>query len=380
MQLSLDKRQMNGYNIIASEYLCMIELKRGMTMREFHYKTQYNKLLSSDVVSLLSLIHEYRGKQTLYIEAKQDALAQLLEIAKIQSTEASNKIEGIVTTSERLKQLVRDKTMPKTRSEKEIAGYRDVLSTIHESYDYIPPKPSMILQLHRDLYKFTGKTIGGSYKNSDNVIAEEHSDGTRTIRFQPVPAWETPEVMQKVCDEYDAAVNDSELDPLLLIPMFILDFLCIHPFNDGNGRMSRLLTLLLLYRAGYIVGKYISIEKIISDTKATYYEVLQESSYGWHEATNDYLPFVRYMLGTIVAAYRDFSSRVELLTNEKLNKSERVRAVIRNHTGKISKAEIIELCPDISEVTIERALNDLKKEGAILKISGGRYTKYVWRN
>ena len=347
-------------------------------MREFHYKTQYNKLLSSDVVSLLSLIHEYRGKQTLYIEAKPDALAQLLEIAKIQSTEASNKIEGIVTTSERLKQLVRDKTMPKTRSEKEIAGYRDVLSTIHESYDYIPPKPSMILQLHRDLYKFTGKTIGGSYKNSDNVIAEEHSDGTRTIRFQPVPAWETPEVMQKVCDEYDAAVNDSELDPLLLIPMFILDFLCIHPFNDGNGRMSRLLTLLLLYRAGYIVGKYISIEKIISDTKATYYEVLQESSYGWHEATNDYLPFVRYMLGTIVAAYRDFSSRVELLTNEKLNKSERVRAVIRNHTGKISKAEIIELCPDISEVTIERALNDLKKEGAILKISGGRYTKYIW--
>lgn len=358
----------------------MIELKRGMTMREFHYKTQYNKLLSSDVVSLLSLIHEFRGKQTLYMEAKPDALAQLLEIAKIQSTEASNKIEGIVTTSERLKQLVRDKTMPRTRSEKEIAGYRDVLSTIHENYGYIPPKPSMILQLHRDLYKFTGKTIGGNYKNSDNVIADEHSDGSQTVRFQPVPAWETPEAMQKLCDEYDVAVNDSELDPLLLIPMFILDFLCIHPFNDGNGRMSRLLTLLLLYRAGYIVGKYISIEKIISDTKDTYYEVLQESSYGWHEATNDYLPFVRYMLGTVVAAYRDFAGRVELLTNEKLNKAERVRAVIRNHTGKISKAEIVELCPDISEVTIERALNDLKKEGAILKIGGGRYTKYVWKN
>ena len=349
-------------------------------MREFHYKAQYNKLLSSDVVSLLSLIHEFRGKQTLYIEAKPDALAQLLEIAKIQSTEASNKIEGIVTTSERLKQLVRDKTVPKTRSEKEIAGYRDVLSTIHESYDYIPPKPSMILQLHRDLYKFTGKTIGGSYKNSDNVIAEEHSDGSQTIRFQPVPAWETPEAMQKLCDEYNAAVNDSELDPLLLIPMFVLDFLCIHPFNDGNGRMSRLLTLLLLYRAGYIVGKYISIEKIISDTKDTYYEVLQASSYNWHEESNDYLPFVRYMLGTIAAAYRAYSDRVELLTNEKLNKSDRVRAVIRNHTGKITKAEIIELCPDISEVTIERALNDLKNEGLIIKISGGRYTKYIWNH
>ena len=356
----------------------MIELKRGMTMREFHYKTEYNKLLSSDVVSLLSLIHEYRGKQTLYIEAKPDALTQLLEIAKIQSTEASNKIEGIITTNERLKQLVRDKTTPKTRSEKEIAGYRDVLSTIHESYDYIPPKPSMILQLHRDLYKFSGKTIGGNYKNSDNVIAEEHADGTQIVRFNPVPAWETPEAMQRLCNEYDAAVNDSELDPLLLIPMFILDFLCIHPFNDGNGRMGRLLTLLLLYRAGYIVGKYISIEKIISDTKVTYYEALQESSYHWHEGTNDYLPFVKYMLGTIAAAYREFSDRVELLTNEKLNKADRVREIIRNRSGTITKAEIVEMCPDISEVTVERALNDLKNAGLIIKISGGRYTKYIW--
>lgn len=356
----------------------MIELKRGMTMREFHYRTKYDSLLSSDIVALLSQIHEYRGKQELFIEAKPDALTQLLEIAKIQSTEASNKIEGIITTSERLKQLVKDKTMPKTRSEKEIAGYRDVLSTIHESYEYIPPKASMILQLHRDLYKFSGKTIGGSYKSADNVIAEEHSDGTQTVRFQPVSAWETPEAMQKLCDEFEAAVNNSDLDPLLLIPMFILDFLCIHPFNDGNGRMSRLLTLLLLYRAGYIVGKYISIEKIISDTKDTYYEVLQESSFDWHEGKNDFQPFVRYMLGTVVAAYRDFESRVELLTNEKLSKSDRVREIIRNHTGKISKADIIELCPDISEVTIERALNDLKKEGAIIKIGGGRYTKYVW--
>lgn len=349
-------------------------------MREFRYKAQYNQLLSSDIVSLLSLIHEFRGRQRLYFEAKPDALAQLLEIAKIQSTEASNRIEGIVTTSDRLKQLVRDKTMPKTRSEKEIAGYRDVLSTIHESYEFIPPKPSMILQLHRDLYKFTGKTIGGNYKNADNVIAEERSDGSQAVRFQPVPAWETPEAMQKLCDEYAAAVNDSELDPLLLIPMFILDFLCIHPFNDGNGRMSRLLTLLLLYRAGYIVGKYISIEKIISDTKDTYYEVLQESSCGWHEGKNDYQPFVRYLLGAIAAAYRDFASRVELLTNEKLNKAERVKAIIRNHTGKISKAEIAALCPDISEVTIERALNDLRKEETILKISGGRYTKYIWNH
>lgn len=349
-------------------------------MRDFRYKDQYGKLLSPDVVALLLQIHEFRGKQTLLFEAKPNAMAQLLEIAKIQSTEASNKIEGIVTTSERLKQLVRDKTMPKTRSEKEIAGYRDVLTTIHENYAYIPPRPSMILQLHRDLYKFSGKSIGGNYKNSDNIIAEDRADGTRIVRFQPVSAWETPEAMQKLCDAYDAAVNDSEQDPLLLIPMFILDFLCIHPFNDGNGRMSRLLTLLLLYRAGYMVGKYISIEKIISDSKETYYEVLQESSHNWHKGKNDYAPFVRYMLGVIVAAYRDFAARAALLTVDKLNKADRVRETVKNHIGAITKAEIIALCPDISEVTVERALNDLKNEDAILKIGGGRYTKYAWKH
>ncbi|MBQ6570018.1 MAG: Fic family protein [Clostridia bacterium] len=349
-------------------------------MREFCYKKEYEKLLSSDVVGLLSAIHEYRGKQTLFIEAKPDALTQLLELAKIQSTEASNRIEGIITTDERLKQLVRDKTMPRTRSEKEIAGYRDVLATIHESYDYIPPRPSLILQLHRDLYKFSGKSIGGNYKNSDNVIAEDHADGTRTVRFQPVASWETPEAMQKLCDGFDAAIQDSDLDPLVVIPMFILDFLCIHPFNDGNGRMSRLLTLLLLYRAGYNVGKYVSIEKLIADSKETYYEVLQDSSDNWHEGENDYAPFVRYMLGIIVAAYREFESRVELLTNTKLSKADRVKEIIRNHIGPITKTEIVALCPDISEVTVERAIAELKNNGVILKISGGRYTKYVWNH
>lgn len=347
-------------------------------MREFHYKSEYIKLLSSEVVALLSQIHEFRGMQTLFTSAKPDALEELLEIAKIQSTEASNKIEGIVTTSDRLKQLVRDKTMPKTRSEKEIAGYRDVLATIHESYDYIPPKPSMILQLHRDLYKFSGKSIGGSYKNSDNVIAEENPDGSQKVRFKPVSSWETPEAMQKLCNEYESAISESDLDPLVLIPMFTLDFLCIHPFNDGNGRMSRLLTLLLLYRARYIVGKYISIEKLISDTKETYYEVLQESSYDWHEGKNDYQPFVRYILGIIVAAYREFSNRVELLINEKFSKTDRIKETIRNHTGPIAKTEIAEKCPDISEVTVERALSDMLNEELIIKLGGGRYTKYIW--
>ncbi len=347
-------------------------------MREFNYKNEYAKLLTPNIVNMLTVIHEFKGEQTLFLEAESDLLTQLLEIAKIQSTEASNRIEGIITTDERLKLIVREKTMPKTRSEKEIAGYRDVLTTIHESYDYIPPRSSMILQLHRDLYKFSGMSIGGNFKNSDNVIAEKLPDGTQRVRFQPVSAWETPETMDRLCDEFIKSVSDPEMDPLLLIPMFILDFLCIHPFNDGNGRMSRLLTLLLLYRSGYIVGKYISIEKLITDSKETYYEVLQESSYEWHEGTNDYLPFVRYMLGVIAAAYREFSSRVKLLSTGGFTKAERIRELIKDHLGKITKAELMELCPDISQATVQRTLAELLANGEITKIGGGRYTSYIW--
>ena len=347
-------------------------------MRAFDFKKEYQKLLIPEVVALLSQIHEHKGQQNLFIEAKKDVLSELLEIAKIQSTEASNRIEGIITTDDRLKKIVRDKTIPKNRSEREIAGYRDVLSTIHDSYDYIPVRPGMILQLHRDLYKYSGSAIGGNFKNSDNVIAEELPDGTKQVRFQPVPAWETAEAMTVLCDALNEALGNEEMDPLLLIPIFILDFLCIHPFNDGNGRMSRLLTLLLLYRSGYIVGKYISIEKIIADGKDTYYEVLQQSSYDWHEGTNDYLPFVRYMLGIIVAAYRDFSTRVELLTTKGLSKPDRIREVSRGTTGKITKAQIMEKCPDISHITVQRALAEMMSNNEIIKIGGGRYTSYAW--
>ena len=302
-------------------------------MRTFDYKKRYERLLQPDIVALAAQIHEYKGEQTLFVEAKADTLTRLLEVAKIQSTEASNKIEGIYTSDDRLKKIVRDKTMPKTRSEKEIAGYRDVLNTIHQNYDYIPVNSSIFLQLHRDLYKFSGNA-GGSFKSSDNVIAQEDEGGNKSIRFQPVPAWETLAYIDAICDAFQDACRDSRCDPLILIPVFILDFLCIHPFNDGNGRMSRLLTLLLLYRAGYIVGMYISIEKLIEQTKETYYETLQESSSDWHEEENDDAPFVRYMLGVIVAAYRDFSSRVQLLATSGMSKPERIREIVRGSVGK----------------------------------------------
>ena len=347
-------------------------------MRTLNYKTEYQKLLFPEIVSYLAQIHEQKGQQNLFIEAQKDALSELLEIAKIQSTEASNRIEGIITTDDRLKKIVMNKTTPKGRSEREIAGYRDVLSTVHENYDYIPVRPGMILQLHRDLYKFGNSVIGGSFKNTDNIIAEELPDGTKRVRFQPVPAWETTEAMNTLCNALQEASADPELDPLLLIPMFILDFLCIHPFNDGNGRMSRLLTLLLLYRSGYFVGKYISIERLIADSKETYYEVLQESSAGWHESENDYLPFVRYMLGIVIAAYREFASRVDILITRGLSKPDRVREIIRGTTGRITKAQIMQQCPDISQKTVERALTEMLNNKEIIKIGGGRYTSYTW--
>ena len=346
-------------------------------MRKYEFQNEWQKLLVPDIVALLTQIHEFKGEQNLFIETNSDTLTQLVKVAKIQSTEASNKIEGIYTSDDRLKKIVLNKTTPRTRNEQEIAGYRDVLATIHESYEYIPLRPTMILQLHRDLYKFSGMSIGGNYKNSDNVIAETDSAGNRFVRFQPVPAWETPEAIDFACKAYDEAVQ-SGADPLLVIPMFILDFLCIHPFNDGNGRMSRLLTLLLLYRSGYIVGKYISIEKVIEQSKETYYETLQQSSVGWHENQNDYAPFVRYMLGVIVAAYRDFSSRVQVLVTSGMSKPDRIREVIKGTLGKITKAEIMEKCPDISQVTVQRTLIELQKKGEIIKLGGGRYTAYIW--
>ena len=303
-----------------------------------------------------------------------------MEIAKIQSTEASNKIEGIYTSDERLAALVKNKTRPKTRNEQEIAGYRDVLNTIHESYEHIPPKASIILQLHRDLYKFEGYDIGGKYKSADNVIEEVDAEGNKFIRFKPVPAWETAEAMDCLCMAFETALATEQIDPLILIPMFILDFLCIHPFNDGNGRMSRLLTLLLLYRAGYIVGKYISIEKMIESTKEAYYESLQISSLQWHENNNEYETFVKYVLGIVLGAYREFSSRVQLLITSGLTKPERIQEIIKNTLGTISKAEIAEKCPDISKITIQRTLAELIGAGRIEKIGGGRYTKYIWKN
>ena len=350
----------------------------AIEMRVFNYINKWISVLTPEIITLLTQIHEFKGKQDLYLGAKEDVLLQLIDIAKIQSTEASNKIEGIRTTDERLNALIKDKTMPKDRSECEIAGYRDVLNTIHENYKYILIKPTMILQLHRDLYKFESSDIGGKYKSVDNVIEEEDANGNKHLRFKPVAAWETPDAMQNLCDAFDKAVEEGKVDLLILIPMFVLDFLCIHPFNDGNGRMSRLLTLLMLYRSGYIVGKYISIEHLIEKSKESYYDSLEQSSIKWHENENNYVPFAKYMLGVILAAYRDFANRIESFGDNNMSKPERIAKLIKETYGEITKTEILKKFQDISQVTIQRTLADLLEKGDIIKIGGSRYTIYVW--
>ncbi|WP_283171632.1 Fic family protein [Curtanaerobium respiraculi] len=348
-------------------------------MRTFDYSRLPEELLAPDIANMVSAIHEYKGKQELYLKAKPDALNRLCEVAKIQSTASSNRIEGISTTGKRLMELMSRKAEPRNRNEEEIAGYRDVLATIHESYDHIPVRPSVILQLHRDLYWHADAAHAGSWKDSDNVIAERGEDGVLRTRFQPMPAVSTPAAMDGICETLNKAMDAGIYDPLLLMPVFVLDFLCVHPFNDGNGRISRLLTLLLLYKAGYLVGKFVSVEMAIEKSKDTYYEALQASSSGWTEGASSYVPFARYMLGTVLACYRDFEDRVRGLTASRMSKADRVAAVLDRHVGKVTKADILAECPDISATTVERALADLVKSGAVEKVGGGRGTAYVRR-
>ncbi len=346
-------------------------------MRTFDYAAASEKLLTPEIVQMLGKVREHKGKQDLFLETSADELDTLLDVALIQSVDSSNRIEGIYTSDQRLKDLVRQKTTPRNRSEQDIAGYREVLSTIHESYDYIAPTPNVILQMHRDMFSYSEISAKGVFKDSNNVIAEIDAQGKPRTRFAPVPAHLTPQAMDDICASLSACWKDGAVEKLLVVPIFILDFLCVHPFNDGNGRMSRLLTLLLLYKAGYVVGRYISIERLIEGTKKTYYEALEASSRGWHEGENDYVPFVRYCLGVLLKAYGELEDRVAHLRRGKLSKPERVAKAIEGHMGKISKREILELCPGISKTTVERTLAALVKSGQLEKVGAGPATAYV---
>ncbi|MDY6231640.1 MAG: Fic family protein [Peptostreptococcus porci] len=345
-------------------------------MRNFNYSLIRNKKWDSEVLGLVAAIYRYQGRQELYLKQKPKELNKLIEIAKIQSTEASNEIEGIVTTSVRLKQLVEEKTTPRNRDEQEIAGYRDVLNIVHDNFDAIPITKNYILQMHKIMYSHMNNPLAGQTKNVQNYISANYPDGHTEVLFTPVSPFETPKALENICNEYNKVIGNLEVDPLIAIPIFIHDFLCIHPFNDGNGRMSRLLTTLLLYRSGFYVGRYISLEALIAKNKSEYYSTLGRAGKKWHDGEADILPFMKYMLGTILSAYKAFEDRFSIV-EEKLPAVELVRKAVGQKLGRFTKQDIRELCPSLSVSSIEGSLRQLIAAGEINREGIGRATKYI---
>ena len=348
-------------------------------MHEFDYAVLPERFFAADIMKLLLEIREFKGKQELWAELQPQALDSLMDVARVESVGASNRIEGIATTERRLQGLMLHTTQPHGRDEQEIAGYRDVLALIHEQHDYIEITPNVILQLHRDLMHHTSFSFGGHWKDGDNAIVGINESGERYVRFRPTSAVTTPDAMERLCATYREAIGLDRYDTLLLVMRFVFDFLCIHPFNDGNGRMSRLLTVLLMERAGYSVGRYVSVERLIEDNKQLYYESLAESSTGWDENANNETPFIRFMLGIVLAAYRDLSDRMDAIGrgSAKRSKAQRVADIFDRRPGRITKDDIRKECPDISDATIERVLKQLLDEGRIAKVGAGRTTAYA---
>ena len=332
--------------------------------------------LPLNIYHTIAKIHEYKGKQELYVKNYPDILEKMIDVAKIQSTKYSNAIEGIYTNDARLNELMNKKAEPRNRNEEEITGYRHVLDIIHENYAYIEFNKNNVLTLHNQLYSYSYVNYKGKFKTLDNTIMEIDALGNRKVRFQPVSSFETENYFDKMVEAYNKAVKEN-IPALILIPVLIHDFLCIHPFDDGNGRMSRLLTLLLLYKFGYFVGRYISIEMLIEESKESYYEDLQRSSEKWHTEENDEIPFIKYMLGVLLKAYEECDDRFKLIGNEKLTSPERVLYIVQKSLDPLSKKDIMILCPDISQRTIERALKELNDNSKIKQVGSGRSTKYV---
>ena len=345
-------------------------------MRNFNYSKIKDIKWDSEILSLVASIYRYQGKQELYLKQRPNELEKLIDIAKIQSTESSNKIEGIVTTSVRLKQLLEEKTTPRNRNEQEIVGYRDVLDIIHENFDVIPISRNYILQMHKILYSHMNNPLAGKTKNVQNYISATYPDGHSEVLFTPLSPFETPGALDRICDEYNRVIGNSEVEPIIMIPIFIHDFLCIHPFNDGNGRLSRLLTTLLLYKNGFYVGRYISLESLIARDKAAYYEALNKAGVNWHDGNEDVVPFIKYLLRIILAAYKAFDDRFSIVEN-KLSAVEMVRKATLQKLGRFTKQDIRELCPSLSISSIEGSLRKLVEEGELRREGVGRSTKYI---
>ena len=336
-----------------------------------------HKPVPHSILQSVRQLGEFKGRQALYAQQTPQLLEALRQAAVVQSTESSNRIEGVIASLARIQELVAQKSTPRDRSEQEIAGYRDVLQTIHASHEHIPLTSGVVLQLHGDLYRYTS-VGGGHWKTSDNEIVERHPDGTHIVRFRPVAAWATGIQMDELHIRFAEEKRSQASEPLLLIAAYVLDFLCIHPFLDGNGRMARLLTLLLLYQAGYEVGRYISLEKVVEDSKESYYAALGRSSQGWHEGQHDLEPWTEYLLGTFLAAYRDFEARVGTLSSARGAKTNMVLEAFERLPAQFRMVDLERACPSVTRDMIRVVLGRLKTEGrveAIGKGAGARWAK-----
>jgi len=345
-------------------------------MKSFEDERLPPLLLTHELIGSLARLHECRGREQLYAQQVRQALDTLKEVAVIRSAESSNRIEGVEAAPDRIKKLMEESTGPETRSEQAIAGYRDVLNTIHNNHEDIAFSTGIVRQFHRDLFKYTSHR-GGDWKSTGNDIIEEHPDGTEVVRFETVAPHRTPEYMEALHERFERAWTESEVDPLLLIAAYVLDFLCIHPFRDGNGRMARLLTLLLLYKAEYGVGQYISLEKLVEDSRESYYDTLYASSQGWHESEHDLNPWTDYFLGTFLAAYEEFEDRVGELRTQRGAKTQRILDAVEELPDGFKTRDVEERCPSVSRSLIRKVFDDLKEQGKIK--AEGRGPAAVWR-
>lgn len=346
-------------------------------MRKFDYSFLNNGLLPANLVNLTSGIVELKAMAGVRKDDYTQIFTELEAVAKIQSIKSSNAIEGIVTSDERIVEIVNQNSAPLNHNEAEIAGYRDALNNIHLEYKNIDFRLSDILRLHKMMMNYAGYEYGGKYKTDDNVILEIDANGNRQVRFRPIPASETSKAMEQLELAYMAARSDANINQLLLVPCVILDFLCIHPFRDGNGRMSRLLSLLLLYKNGYDAGKYVSFEEQINKFKSYYYDSLKQSSIGWDTNENNYFPFIENFLSTLYMCYKELDKRFAIVHGKKITKKARVEATVLNSLTPLSKAEICKILPDVSPTTVEAVLGEMVKTGSIRRIGSGRTTRYI---
>ena len=346
-------------------------------MHIFDYSFLDEGLLPAEIVNLTATITAFNAISDTRKESNKSIYTELEKIARVQSVKGSNAIEGIVTTDARIKQIVDGDSEPLNHDEREIAGYRDALDEIHSKHDQMSFSENMILHIHETMTSLAGYELSGKYKTEDNLIMEIDERGRRRVRFTPVSAAETGEAMQQLVLAYMDARDNPKINKLLLIPCVILDFLCIHPFSDGNGRVSRLLSLFLLYKSGYDVGKYVSFEEQINDSKDFYYEALQESSIGWHTNENSYFEYIKNFLSMLYKCYKELDKRLSVVNGKKLKKTERVEQTVLNSVLPVSKAEICGILPDVSPSTVEAVLGKMVKTGSVMKLGKARATKYV---